>query len=219
MADNISPEEKLFNIIQKEKKAPSGDTDKKKVERRPLISERLRHFFSAAKPAFSVDFHRIELKKLNKLLVVIVIILAAAVIYNLTVRRPSIAKITAEISKIEFQKMKKSAIENFKPLSAYLENVEKRNILHPAPVAKKKSDTPGKRKPVMASTLTNMSKGLKLKGISWGKSPKAMIKDEKDDKIYFVKPGQTVGSSGVEVKSISKDKVLIGYGTEEKELL
>ena len=64
-----------------------------------------------------------------------------------------------------------------------------------------------------------MSKDLKLVGISWGQSPKAMIRSKKEQNTYFLRQEQIIGITGIEVKTIFKDKVIISYQGEEKELL
>ena len=45
-----------------------------------------------------------------------------------------------------------------------------------------------------------------------------MLQIEKDGKVYFLKEGQMIGTTGIEVKSIMKNKVMLGYGDEEMEL-
>jgi len=46
-----------------------------------------------------------------------------------------------------------------------------------------------------------------------------MVKNEKEDKMYFLGEGQAIGSTGVKVKAILKDKIVISYESAEMELL
>ena len=148
----------------------------------------------------------------------ILAVLAGLSIRNVAQEGSYMARFTEKMSKIEYQKIKKKEIEDFKPLSFYLGRTRERSILHPAP------KEPEESAPVTAAAeplpmLKDKAAGLTLKGISWGKSPKAMIKIGEEDRIYFVSQGQAIGATDIEVKLISRDKVTIGYEEEEMDLL
>ena len=98
-------------------------------------------------------------------------------------------------------------------------SVKKRNILLPAPLVPAEE---GGTEPVLrasAKKLATLASNLALQGISMGKTPKVMIRDEGEDKMYFLKEGQVIGATRIKVKSISRDEVIISYGEEEMELL
>lgn len=229
MADKISPEERLLKVIQEEKKSPSDNDNSNKKETRITLRP-LKQFFANLKPksmpkerlpgksasiALPIRFQEIDLKAINKLLAVILVILTILVIHYAVNKGPNIAGITDAISKISYQAVKKGSVENFKPVAFYIEQIRRRDIFKPSPRAETKVVAPAPRAKEMRAKLKELVKDLKLVGISWGKSPKAMIRSEKKKKTYFLRQGQMIGTTGIKVKTISKDKVVINYQGEE----
>ena len=75
----------------------------------------------------------------------------------------------------------------------------------------------GPEVPVQGGEKT-LSGGLKVQGIAWSDVPKVMIQCDKDNKLYILKQGQPVGSTGVKVKAIFKNKVILTSGDKDFEL-
>jgi type II secretory pathway component PulC len=231
--EKVSPEERLFKVIQEGKKSPSGiEVSKKKKIKIDLRG--IKQFFTNLKPrpvakekpkeagaplALPIKLQEIDPKAINKVLIVILSLLTVLVIHSAINKRPNIAKITDAVSKIKFQALKKKAIESFKPVALYLEEVRKRDIFRPVPQAQQKVAIIAPKAKKAQAKLKEMAKDLKLVGISWGKSPKAMIRSQKEQNTYFLRQGQMIGTTGIEVKTIFKDKVIISYQGEEMELL
>ena len=70
-------------------------------------------------------------------------------------------------------------------------------------------------------SLKKAAEDLKLQGISWGDRPTAMIlwQTDKESKMYFLIKGQSIGSTGIKVKTIYKNRVTIELEGSEMELL
>ncbi|MCQ9207725.1 MAG: hypothetical protein NG740_07590 [Omnitrophica bacterium] len=240
MAENVSPEEKLFKIIQNEKNSPSpgpgpqntgpGKSDRVKqffTGLNPLrhahaalgrtAPERILHAPRAAALMIPVGARATDLKAINKMLVLFLVIATVLAFYYLLKGRPNIADISASVSDIPFRRSGRKTIETFKPLNFYLDMVKKRDILHSLPTAEEIKAEALEMEP--EPELANLAESLKLAGISMGTVPKAMVEDTIDGQVYFVKIGQTIGATGIKVKSISKDSVIITYGKEEMQLL
>jgi hypothetical protein len=66
--------------------------------------------------------------------------------------------------------------------------------------------------------LKEAARDLKVVGISWGETPKALLRSEKDKTTYFLKKGQLIGTMDVDIREITKQKVTIGYKSEQFEL-
>ena len=233
MPENISPEEKLFRIIQEGKDNPPEKKEPKKKEQKPFM-DGIKQFFAGIKfkpqaeetsPAAGEAARAIplpfalndaELKKINRMLAILLGVVMLFAFYYLMARRPSMREFSESASGLQFEMAKRKPIEAFKPLSFYMERVEKRNIFQPAPKVKKEvvviKEPPRKKLAELASDFT-------LQGISWGEVPKAMIMTGVDEQIFFLKEGQKIGITGITVKSIMRDKVMISYGEEEMELL
>jgi len=239
--ENVSPEERLFKVIQKGKDTPLERKDLGKNKTAGTGFRGTKHLFSglgsagkgifaraksgscsketmAAMPAgLPIRLNEISPRAINGVLLIMLGVLTAVTIHYGINKRPSIAKLSSAISKIHFQTPKREPVEAFKPVDFYLKEVRKRDIFKPAPKVQKKDVIP-KPKQVL-NELKEKAKDLKLKGISWGTTPKAMVKNDKEDKMYFLKEGQMIGATGIKIKAVFKDKVLIGCQGEEMELL
>jgi len=204
---NISPEEKLFRVIQKEKVSPS-----------PKIKAFFSHLHVNPPAAFSMTkLGEIEAGVINKVLSVVLAVATVVVIHYAVNRRPSIAELTGAISGLQAPVVKVRQVEPFRQPSFYLNTVKKRDIFDPVPKSQGKvavfQPTPALEK------FKELAGGLKLKGIAWGEIPKVMIGIEGEGKIYFLQKGQMVGPTGIRVKTILNDKVIISYEGEDMELL
>ena len=104
-------------------------------------------------------------------------------------------------------------MEPFQSLDFYLNEIHKRDIFHPAlNSAILEPKTAGRE------SLKKSAENLKLQGISWGDVPKVMLQGDKDSKFYILKEGQPVGSTGIRVKTILKNKVILTNGDKDVEL-
>lgn len=231
MADRVSPEERLFNIIKEGRNsAPSGgDSANRKT---PTAFRRIREFFGSLKfrlkaiasrqtstpaLALSFKFDEIEPKSVNRALIAILVFLIILFVPCAFRVRPNIAKLDNEISKTKFQPWRKDTVETFKPLDFYLTEIKNRDIFKAVPKEETKDVAAAGIKEVQVK-LQEVAKDLKLVGIAWGNIPKAMIRSEAEKDTFFLKKGQTIGKSPVEVREILKNKVTIGYQDEVMEL-
>ncbi|MFH0764503.1 MAG: hypothetical protein V1927_05815 [Candidatus Omnitrophota bacterium] len=219
--ENISPEERLFRVIQGQKAPHPAEIEFKK--KRAIEPRSIRQFFESLKPkilakiAASPDIYHIDIKAVNNCLAGILVFFTVTVIYYTIAKKPDIAKVTKALSDIQIQETgKKPQIEALKPISDYLAQIKKRGILAAPSKAEKPPPLAKGKEP--ASKLNDLAKDLKLKGIAWGKSPKAIVSNEKENRTYFLGEAQVIGSTGIEIKVILKHKVIISYGNEEMEL-
>lgn len=221
--ENISPEERLFKIIQENKNSPpkdrKGETDK---AGRPTVLNWAGRLLGGIKRGRSGDgavpagtfgglpvkLQNVDPKTINKALGVILIALLILVVYYVINKRYNIEKITAAVSSVPAQLPRSQAIEDFKPEQFYIAEVAKRDIFHPVGTNLKVET--GK------STLKELTKDFSLAGIYQGEYPEAMIEDKNAKKTYFLKAGDEI--KGIKVKSILKDGVILQYGEEEIEI-
>jgi len=230
MVDKISPEEKLFKIIQEGKKdgakplsGPRGikrfftglSLDKNMFMAKP---KSVQAAIGGAPAAFSIALSKIKPKAVNTVLAIILASLTLFIIYVAIHDRSRVAIIAGRISMIPVGPVKTETIEAFKPMSFYLAEVEKRKIFQPVSMEKLVTQKPDMRKAAL-DKLMELATDFKLQGISWGQSPKAMIKSEKENKMYFLSGGQKIGLTGVKIKVIHKNKIVISYEDAEMDLL
>ena len=157
-------------------------------------------------------------KLINKVLAVILVLIAALVAYSAFYERRDMSKVTEAISRLQKSPLTgiREKIESFQSLEFYLNEVRKRDIFHPAPKGMMLEP-----KAAGKESLSKAAENLKLQGISWGDRPMAMIlwQNDKESKMYFLIKGQSIGSTGIKVKTIYRNRVTIESGDSEMDLL
>ena len=249
--DSLSPEERLFRVIQEDKKTSAaaknaGPTIGKstpgswwrgigpwgakitawknlfpRLAKDPKASHAL---FASPVQLQGVDSVKqllsngIDLNVVNRMLVAVLVGLAAIAGHQVFRKQFRIEELMEAVSKIKFEASESKTIEDFQPAAYYLEQVKQRDMFNPATKVEKvviKPPEPPPPPPPPKPQLQDMAKGLKMVGIAWGASPKAMIKDEATQEIYFLKEKELIGKTQIEVRTILRDKVIIGYEQEE----
>ena len=220
MAENVSPEEKLFRIIQQEKTAPpapgrTGAPGKNNFllwkEKAVSVIKNLAGKFAAA---FPDKPRELELKTANIVLAVLLLAVISFVIYYAVAKYPSPAKtVMAAAAARNSLARAHNDIEELHAAGYYTDDARKRNIFSSAA----KPAAMGPEMPVGASSKS-LATELKVQGISWGDVPKVMLQGDKDSKFYILKEGQPVGSTGIRVKTILKNKVILTNGDKDVEL-
>lgn len=211
--NNISPEERLFKVIQETKKPASGSAPSLRATKwrsnlKNWIASRLT-VFGARNDNKVIKLHNIDFKKVNRALWVILILLILLTAYY-AFKRPNLSKVTGAVFESGYQARGSKPIDTFKPLAFYAEQARKRDIFHPVTSA---------IKGIAGSGLQALTKDLGLAGIYQpiGKPSEAMIEDKAAKKTYFLKTGDEI--KGMKVKAILKDRVILQYGEEEMELM
>lgn len=222
MADTVSPEEKLFNMIKEGKDSGSGGGVSKPKNSSAMLGG-IKRFFGSLKlhpgankqAAGASSAPRIDIDpgSVNRVLSIVLLAVVSFFLYYLFSTRPDAEKIIRSVPKTETAL--KAEVERFAPLESYLAETRRRNIFKPAPKDEAKG-APTSREAM--EKLKEAARDLKVVGISWGETPKALLRSEKDKTTYFLKQGQQVGTMDVDIRSITKQKVTIGYKTEEFEL-
>jgi hypothetical protein len=233
MAENISPEERLFKVIQQGKDPDPGEKGPgdgkfggwlRGLKR--LISsigsahpERKKGFdWNSVIPA-GLKLPELEPGAINKILAIVLVIVLALTAYLSSIKRRDTMKITDAVSKIQIASAAgKEKMEPLKKVDFYIDEIRKRDIFRPAP---KEAEVETKQAVTVSDSLKKEAESLKLQGIAWGPAPKAMIlwQKDKESNMYFLMKGQAIGATGIRVKEIYKDKVVIGDDKEEVELL
>jgi hypothetical protein len=228
--ENISPEEKLFRIIQQEKSVtPAGGQDPLASKKQPgnwlkavkeavaswkdKLAGIIKNLIRKIHPALPAKEFELELKTINIVLGALLFGLIVFVIYYAVTKYPSGAKVAMGATSAQSSlKASRKDIEELRAAGYYLDNARQRNIFTAAP----RAISMGPEVPVQGADKS-LSGELKVQGISWSEVPKVMISD-KDNKLYVLKAGQPVGTTGIKVKTILKNKVILTYGDREFEL-
>ncbi|MBI3602388.1 MAG: hypothetical protein HY209_05800 [Candidatus Omnitrophica bacterium] len=214
----ISPEERLFDAIQEGKKYPAG----KKINPAQGLKSFLEGLTFKWRPSdLAAGGQRINLAAVTKILFIILVALIMLVFYNVTRQRPSLSKLTAGVSTGGAQLPGPKPIEEFNPVTVYLDEAKKRDLFHPIPPPAPPTPVVSLKEKVKpaatAVDLRALIKNLTLSGIYQGQDVEVMVEDKTTKKTYFLKQGDEV--KGMKVKAILKDRVILQLGTQEIELL
>ncbi|MEI8012756.1 MAG: hypothetical protein WCI27_09830 [Candidatus Omnitrophota bacterium] len=191
MSQNISPEERLFNVI--------------KAGRNPVRAEAPAGVPPADAPAPFLQ--NINLHAVNEGLMVCLACLAALGGWMFFSKKEIPLQQLAELPVEHVPAVAVEKVEAYQPVSAYLQQVKKRDVFRPV--------TAGGASPAEIPAAAN--KDFVLSGIYMGPVPQVIITVNPDQKAYFLKEGDDI--KGYRVKSILKNKVVLQRGDEEIELL
>ena len=230
--NNTSPEERLFKIIREEK-APASDTVSGSKKKDNAVSRWLSdisgyfqrsNFFGLAKGAghkrlgISFKLSDLDPRIINGVLVVALVGMSAVVAYSLfNNNRHGIDRIMKNVSAVanSVSAARLGAVEPLKDVSFYLNEIRKNDIFHIV------RDEAGK---VVSTTLDpsgELKKKLadfKIQGITWGRVSRAMIYNSKDNKMYILKQADMIGGTGIKVKTIMQNKIVVTSGDMESEI-
>jgi type II secretory pathway component PulC len=192
MMDNISPEERLLNLIRGKKKEDVPSKPSVKYPTYPIVQKYLAFFYEPRKIVMIT-------------LGVSLIYLAVSFIYPLLgLRKIKLPQVTPE--KIIESKIEPT--QEIKPYEFYLEAAKGRQIF---------SSVSGQELGQPASGVSvDLIKDINLVGIISGENPQAVIEDKKTQKTYYVTKGQFIGE--FQIGDIQEGKVILDYKGQRFEL-
>jgi type II secretory pathway component PulC len=234
MVDNKTRGEQLFEDAKGSGASPSvGEPVTGKLAG---LMQGVRKIFSNSldgRPALSPDTakapavfsaHKLDLKSINQVLGLILLGLVALTGYFVFGEKQNISSVKAAVSKIEFQGISDKVIASFEKLPFYLDQIKTRDIFNkyekpkpPPPVVVPKEPEPPPPPPKV--TIQEKAQNLKLMGISWGSSPKVIIRDESTQEVHFLKEGEMIKGTEINVKRILKNEIMISSDGDEMKML
>lgn len=220
----ITPEKQLLRLIEEQKgNTPGIQAQAIKHHSLSLFSfgawiGRISFFKEVFKKWFhGIRPHQLDIKLINKILGLFIFVLVVYFISNLFSSLINLKKTPY----LEFKPQEGASFAGTQQLSFlkkaasyYFEKVKERDIFKMG--AKKPTAAAEASHEGHSSRIIEATQHLKLVGISWSNDPDAMIEDTKALRTFFIKRGQMIGE--IKVQAIFKDKVVLGFGTEEIEL-
>ncbi len=170
----------------------------------------------------------LSLKLVNRLLIVLLVFVLGGIAYNMNKVRATVENLSSQVAVSRPSAGTQQALASLNPLADYLKEFETRDLFRPvippkpkekeakAPEPKKKQPAKKPPQPTSIEILEKKAKTLKLVGISWGKSPVAMIEDTTSRETSFLKAGQFINE--IQVKVIMKDRAVLSLGDAEYDL-
>lgn len=197
MKDNLSPEEKLLNLI-KGKKTPKG----------PALSTAKPDVQYSAKslPGAHLTFPHIQ-KLMLALTGISLIYLLAVFLYpwfgfnEIKLSKAPDDKPEITLSGLELEK-------KTKPYEFYLQGLGKRQIFSANFAQEETTTSPG--------VDTDLIKHINLVGIISGENPQAVIEDKNIHKTYYLNKGQSIGE--LQIEDIKEGRVILNCKGQRYEL-
>lgn len=206
----LSAEERLFQVIQNGGEPPiqeQGGSFQRFFRKLWLGLKRNKHHPDPQAASGS------GLARLNKFLGVVIVAGLALSVSNLFLLKPDIKQVYSRVAGAH------SSAEyiGFKlvPVEELLTPLTSRSFFHP-----KTEEVPAPADvPVLTSNLpvAGVLESLQLVGIAFGAQSEAMIREKKGGRTYFLKQGEQL--NGVIVKEIQKDRVIVEYAGQTRELM
>ncbi len=211
-----TPEEQLLDLIEKE-----GDANTLKFKRRRKFFLGFGNLLRSGvsfKRAITRSIARLKanirepnLKVLNKTFLIICIVLIGYSISDFISKGPDINEVYKKAQAVKYKELEEKPGIKPRPFLYYLEIVQRRNIFSPIRLKE------AKKPEVDKGQLSEMTKDLKLVGISWGKEPIVMIEDKKAKKTYFLKKDDVVNK--FKIDEVLEDRVILSYEGQKIELM
>jgi len=169
----------------------------------------------------------LDLKLINRGLIVLLVLVVAAIALNAQRVRPSALDFSREARATSLPVREAQPLAALRPVEDYLKEVEQRDLFNPvAPSAPPKAEAKAEAvkppeatkppEPTPLDVLRERAKTLKLVGISWGSVPVAMIEDTAKHETSFLKERESINQ--IRIKAILRDRVVLSYGNAEYDL-
>lgn len=158
----------------------------------------------------SGDLHEIDLAWAEHLFLFSLIALIVIGLPSSFVFQPHLDSILSRNYKSQdiFQRQ----IDALKPLEFYLTDLGGRNYFEPTiPQAPKAKVNVMQALDFLKAAVVD----FQIVGMSWGESSKVMIRSRKEGTTYFLKKGQKIGETEIEVKDIRKNKITLSFQDAE----
>lgn len=222
-----TPEKQLLNLIEDPKAAAATQ---EKIKRRTFslfsldaLRGRVSFFSGRLKTAFTPKKFSLEIKNVNRILLVAIFFLSVALVltimrsvdklnkipdFGLGTARPASDSLTSE--------------DNVKKLMSYLDKVRARDIfrfggiikIQPLELVEEEPEPVTEAAPSPAEELLN---NLRLVGIGWTEEPDVMVENTFTKKVYFLKRGDWIDGR-IQVNAIFEDRVIVSFDGKEAEL-
>ncbi|MCM8819844.1 MAG: hypothetical protein NC925_03505 [Candidatus Omnitrophica bacterium] len=214
-----TPEKELLNLIEGSHSNASVQTTFLQHQRShffslPVLKSKFSFLKKNVKKNFVFDIKLINflLKCLNLILFFYLILNLAQFIFPYKEKKAIIDNLKSQPN-IEYSKTP-PMLSILKAPSYYLEKARERDIFSRE---KKKITKSMLAEDKPSLQILELTKDLKLVGISWSADPDVIIEDTATKQTFFLKKGQLIANK-IRLKAVFKDKVILSYMGEEVEL-
>lgn len=205
--EKLTPEERLFKIIEEEGVSPGA-------EGAGNPGHWFKKLFFSGEKGWKPRF---DLAMINRVLVVGAVLTLAGDVLNVLLVNPDLSRIHERVANANTPSAVQEKTTERRPIDDYLYTILRRNLFEGG----------GKPPPGGDSTMTNavipsgnimaVLDNLELVGIAWGQVPEAMIRKKNDNRTFFIGKGEKFEQ--ILVKDILKDRVIVEYGQQTRELM
>ena len=229
MNKDISPEERLFNVIHQGEDTSLGQPRKGRTSAPKGFWQRLVSGLGSSKPGegkaqpkrFDTKSHRLSLRAIKKILGLVLFLLILFLVYKLTYERQLMPDLTAVgPTDKRLLALGDDSIEAFQDLDVYMQGLQEKDIFRATAIQREAKVEEVEEVEEAAPTGPNIQdiiSDLSLGGIFEGQNMEAIVEDRSQQKTYFLKQGDEI--KGVTVKEILSDRVILQMGDQEADLL
>ena len=229
MGANLTPEERLLRVIEsggEQGRVPLGMIHSWSA----VLKSYKQMTGKMVRAQFGADwiYHRLSLKRLNQGLLILFFLSGTWLAYDIKRVNPHIEDLTAQALVPIPSAEQEEPSPSLKPITAYVEEVKKRDLFSPASpprLAQPKVQKAQKTEPVKAQApppptpleiLRQKAVALKLVGTSFGQTPIAILEDTSTRKTYFLKVGDFINQ--MQLESITEGRAILSYQGARYEL-
>lgn len=153
-----------------------------------------------------------DLARLNKALFGVIVLGLALSAVNVFYFKPDIGQVKGRV-KAPPPAQERKALTSV-PVEEFLEPITGRSLFQPKTEEIKPVEA---APPPKQEGAGGIMENFRLVGIAWGTEPEAMIKDSQEGRTFFLKTGDEL--KGVIVKEILKDRIIVEFEGQTKEIM
>lgn len=216
MPENISPEEKLLNLIKNGKRLEKDKETHSRVEETSATKgevgeERTEQLTPTVIKKRRREFPNL-LSALNRVLALVMLGVLVYMVLGYIFPYKSKTEIPEQIDISKIPEVGEEHIGELPPLSDYTRLLSRRQMF--------KVYEPPKPKPVGAPkpkvTLQQLLGGYTFVGIIFGEPPQAIVEEKRSKQSYYLSAGQYLGE--IKIEKIERGKVTVSYGDETMDI-
>lgn len=210
-------EERLLQVIQSEGEPVAAGKENRweKVSQQfsRLSPKRIWEAFQPRGPGPSGQkpVWRFDLAWVNKALGTVTALALVSAIGNAFFLKPDIGGVYGQVERFQAPGGERTLPQSV-PVEEYVASITGRNLFQPS-----SAEVVEPASAPAAVTPLGVLDNLQLVGIAWGVYPEAMIRDKKGGRTHFLKQGEKLRE--VLVKEILKDRVIVEYEGQDRELM
>lgn len=164
----------------------------------------------ASRAAAAFDLGADNLRLINRVLAILAVLLAVFVVFQL--QRFDTEAYTENIKPAAGRDLVLPGVQDFEPKTYYIGAVQGKNLFTPLVTGETKTGTTATvdRESAVQQKLRELKGSLVVVGVAWEQPRVVMLYDKRERKTYFLQQSQEIAATGIRVKKIDREEIVIG---------